>query len=166
MKFVLLATVGMAVLASGGEVTKITHNLTGHNSFADIRVYVDGCSQDDPTGSICSIEGHLYPCCHINRGTPVRGHLTMVNKEESVENGDVVCEGLGLGRPQPCMEPEFCNGLNATCPLPANTPIQYKFGLSTLTWYHVQIGSRLERFELQSQDGKEMLSFDLHFKVL
>ena len=30
----------------------------------------------------------------------------------------------------------------------------------------LQIGSRLEKFELQSQDGKEMLSFDLHFKVL
>ena len=192
MNFAVTAVLAFVAIAHAGEVTKITHGLTGervlkqgtiygcyklptssgnsssfpgHDSFSNVRVFVDGCDQDNPN-DVCNLEGYSYPCCHVNKATPVKGYLTMANEKKSVTNGEVKCQGTGLGRPQPCTEPDFCNSLNATCPLVPGDWVKFDFELSTSSWYHVQIGSRLEHIELTNQDDKELLSFDLNFKVL
>ena len=110
----------------------------GHDSFSNIRVFIDGCDQADPN-SVCDLEGNLYPCCNINVGTPVQGSLTMVNEVDLVSNGDITCEGVGWGKKEPCMDPEFCNGVNSTCPLVEGTPVEFTFGLNTDSWTHISV---------------------------
>ena len=110
----------------------------GHDSFTSIRVFIDGCDQTDPN-SVCDLEGNLYPCCHIDAGSTIQGSLIMINEEDLVSNGDISCDGVGWGKQQSCIDPEFCNGVNSTCPIAGGASVEFKFGLSTDGWTPISV---------------------------
>ena len=96
------------------------------------------------------------PCCHVPRGTDVKGHITMLTEESlTVDNGQITCEvkdSIVPHVPHPfhmCLEPEFCNGLNTTCPLAGSKPVKYNFAFSTDDY---AVSLQICKFELlQSQ---------------
>ena len=53
---------------------------------------------------------------------------------DEISEGEVVCEGSGWNTPQPCIDSEFCNGVNTTCPLVGGTSVRFDFGMSTADW--------------------------------
>ena len=70
----------------------------------------------------------------------------MVNEEDLVSNGDITCDGVGWGKPQPCLEPEFCNGVNSTCPIVGGTSVEFTFGLSTDSWTHISVKENIFKY--------------------
>ena len=92
MKCFFGAIWALATVSWAGEVTEITHDLTGNalvavycqalndvlsmisigfNSFTNIRVFIDNCDQEDKN-DFCDLEGDVYPCCHVNTTTPIK----------------------------------------------------------------------------------------------
>ena len=155
--FVTIAV--MAAMVHSGEVTKMLETLEGnftyqgmslgdltiastmsdpgYEHFSNIRVFIDqpNCADGNPE-DICSLEGYRFPCCHVHRGTDVKGYMTMISEEDTVDNGLITCE-VGVGSApfdHMCLEPEFCNGLNTTCPLAGPRPVKYNFAFSTDYW--------------------------------
>ena len=65
-----------------------------------------------------------------------KGYLTMLSEEgiDEISEGEVVCEGSGWNTPQPCIDSEFCNGVNTTCPVVGGTSVRFDFGMSTADW--------------------------------
>ena len=62
-------------------------------------------------------------------------------------------------------EPEFCKGLNTTCPVSGPTPVSYDFSFATDNWGRTHIGSRPETLVLQQSEGVNMLKFTMNFRV-
>merc|ERR1711951_86700 len=162
MKFIaLLSPLILATFVSAGEFTKFS-KLKGYKSFTDIRAFVDGCDQDTPDWCMMGFWS-LYECCYIkDPDRIVRGHLTMVTTHEPIfENGDMVCESVGLdrnGSKDPCIEQEF----NINLPLEPNTPVQFNFAISASQWYLLP-GSSHNGIHLRSYDGEDFLSFATEF---
>ena len=93
---------------------------------------------------MCDLEGYKYPCCHVTKGTDVKGYITMISEEDTVENGLITCRvSEGMAFQDTCLEPEFCNGLNTTCPINGPTPVQFDFGWSTDDWGRISVGVSL-----------------------
>ena len=74
----------------------------GYDHFSGIRVYVDDCAEgkpankDDTNPDVCNLEGFEYPCCHVVKGSEVKGHMTMVSEEDTLDNGLITCR-VGVG---------------------------------------------------------------------
>ena len=73
-------------------------------------MYVDDCAEgkpvnkDDDTPDVCNLEGFEYPCCHVVRGTEVKGHMTMVSEEDTLDNGLITCRvGVGAQLAETCI---------------------------------------------------------------
>ena len=103
-----------------------------------MRVFIDqpNCADGNPD-DMCSLEGYKFPCCHVHKGTDVKGYITMMSQEDSVDNGLITCKvavGADTSHMDSCLEPEFCNGLNTTCPMNGPQPVQFNFGWSTDDW--------------------------------
>merc|ERR1712038_301229 len=135
---IFLLVAAMAVVARCGEVTKMLETLDGYDHFSGIRVYVDDCAEgkpvnkDDGTPDVCNLEGFEYPCCHVARGTEVKGHMTMVSEEDTLDNGLITCRvGVGAQLAETCIvfsDHRFGQlWLNTTCPVSGPTPVSYDF---------------------------------------
>ena len=108
-----------------------------------MRVFIDqpSCADGNPD-DVCNLEGYEYPCCHVHKGTDVKGYITMISEEDTVDNGLITCRvGVGEDYRDTCLEPEFCNGLNTTCPLNGPKPVQFNFGWSTDNWGRTHVSS-------------------------
>merc|ERR1711951_259188 len=169
LSFILISIAAMAAIAQSGEVTKMLETLEGYDHFSNMRVFIDqpSCADGNPD-DMCSLEGYRFPCCHVHKGTDVKDYITMMSQEDSVDNGLITCKvavGADTSRMDSCLEPEFCNGLNTTCPMNGPQPVQFNFGWSTDDWGRTHIGSRPETLLLQLSEGENMLKFTLNFKV-
>merc|ERR1711936_205773 len=121
----LIAT--LVAVAHSGEVTKMLETLEGYDHFSNMRVFIDqpSCADGNPD-DVCNLEGYEYPCCHVHKGTDVKGYITMISEEDTVDNGLITCRvGVGEDYKDSCLEPEFCNGLNTTCPVNGPKPVQH-----------------------------------------
>ena len=73
-------------------------------------MYVDDCAEgkpvnkDDDTPDVCNLEGFEYPCCHVVKGTEVKGHMTMISEEDTLDNGLITCRvGVGAQLAETCI---------------------------------------------------------------
>ena len=121
--------------------------ISGYDHFSNIQVFIDQPScADGNADDVCNLEGYEFPCCHVHKGTDVKGYMTMISEEDNVENGLITCKvGVGEEFDHTCLEPEFCNGLNTTCPLAGPKPVKYNFAFSTDYWgrTHVSLPKQL-----------------------
>ena len=94
---------------------------------------------------MCNLEGYKFPCCHVHKGTDVKGYMTMISEEDTVDNGLITCKvGVGEEFEHSCLEPEFCNGLNTTCPLSGPKPVKYNFAFSTNYWGRTRVSCKMK----------------------
>merc|ERR1712133_51418 len=97
----------MAAMVHSGEVTKMLETLEGYDHFSNIRVFIDqpSCADGNPD-DMCDLEGYKYPCCHVTKGTDVKGHITMISEEDTVDNGLITCRvSEGMAFQDTCLEP-------------------------------------------------------------
>ena len=121
------------------------YNVTGYDHFSNIRVFIDQPScADGNADDVCNLEGYEFPCCHVHKGTDVKGYMTMISEEDTVDNGLITCKvGVGEEFEHSCLEPEFCNGLNTTCPLSGPKPVKYNFAFSTDYWGRTHVSCKM-----------------------
>merc|ERR1712168_1169610 len=111
---ILPMVAAMVAVVQSREVTKMLETLEGYDHFSNIQVFIDqpSCSDGNPD-DVCNLEGYEYPCCHVTKGTDIKGHITMISEEDTLDNGLITCRvGVGEDYKETCLEPEFCNSLN------------------------------------------------------
>ena len=81
---------------------------------------------------------------------------------DEISEGEVVCEGSGWNTPQPCIDSEFCNGVNTTCPLVGGTSVRFDFGMSTADWATFEVSQwNGTLFVFQNDDSQQNINYFL-----